>query len=307
MKINNIIQPITFLVIYFLVLLVIQRLGGILRKFGLNEFSIEEINELRNMQIPKWVNYINNCLIFGLLVFWLGSWGLIVLKLFPAIQKFAFGSSNTIFFRGASLPYLIIILFSILFFLLPIGGIVSLRFPKYTLYNYASMMKRNLKGMYTLKYTIDFYIKWLIVSFIIFPPLIYLSFQDYVNIDQKKITINPFLSITNKIYTWDEVKYVKLHGYNKANDTPYLDIAFSDGKVFDVWGGWYVTEPGKQGIINLILSAKERNIPFSFQEPTADKKGKLPIYASEVFDFARKVIGTEDPKEIKTKNIHITN
>lgn len=284
----DIVFLLSFPLIYFSLPIVFNFLSKLLRKYGVRELSDTDVEKIKAMTFPTWYKYVDFLYLSSVILIWLGTWFVSVLY-FPILQRTIFGQPGMIFFRGDGGPSIMILLFFLLLMVFSLGGfLVSVFFPKYTLYSYNRYFRAGLtEGIYRIDFPIDIFTKVIIWTFIIFVPLLFLSLHNFVCITNNKLTINSFFSIVDKRYDWNDIKSAGFYGSNpyiSRNNPPqpYLDIMLYNAKTISIkMRGPKVKD---EDVVNLAKAIKNRNIPLIVKKDASFDKE-----LSKLFDKVREI------------------
>jgi hypothetical protein len=266
--------------VFLLMPLVIHFSYRVFRKLGFKELGRKEILDIEKLSFPGWYKYVYISVFIVFFGSWIGFSFLSIYWWFPNLQRWLFTSNSTIFFRGDPHAYAFIIFFFSIFILSSLGGyVVSAFFPRFELYSYSRAFKKDVKNeLSLLKFPPDFYKRWIVLNLIVFLPFLYLSFTNYIRITDKEIVIKYYFPVMNKTYSWNEVTLVNLHGFNQADEAPYLDFTFNNGKTIDLWTGFFMTKAKNKEVIELIKTVKNKGIPLTVADLNdAEREGLLNL------------------------------
>lgn len=264
----------------------------ILKKAGLKEWDKAEAACAGQIKIPDWFPALHAAVVVGLIVLWLGLSYLAIWRWFPDIQRALFAGADTIFFRGDPHAYCFVLFFFVIFFLCSLGGlIVTKYFPRFELYCRARLFKKGTAaGLARLEFPPSFYVKWFFVVLGVFLPLISLCLNSYARITDSEITLKYIFPPMNRCYDWREVTGVRLYGFNRTEEAPYLELTFADGCTVNIWRGLFRTRPRPGEIIALLKTVKTKGIPLSVEPPNAEERKTMMGYTFdnflEVYDAA---------------------
>lgn len=292
---KDIISSMGLFFVFLLMPLVMHFSYHIFRKLGFKILDRKEMLSIEKMSFPVWYKYAYIAVFIVFFSGWIGLSFLSVYWWFPSLQRWLFAPSSTIFFRGDPHAYAFIIFFFIIFILSSLGGYVtSVFFPKFELYCYSGAFKKDIQNeLSLLRFPPDFYKRWIVSNLIVFLPFLYLSFTNYIRITDESIVIKYYFPVMNKTYSWDEVTSVSLHGFNQADETPYLDVTFNNGQTIDLWTGFYMTKAKNNEVIELIKTVKNKGIPLTVTDlNNSERQGLLNLKSFgylEVYEEALKI------------------
>jgi len=284
--------------VYLFVPIALGYLYKVLKKAGVKEITVEEAERMKNIPIPRWFKYLDGFLVVSSLAAWLGLTAVIVWW-FPILQKAIFAGPGTILFRGDVAAYAFIIFFSMIFIVFSAYGILTSFIPNYNIYSHAAVIKKGAGGIYNLEFSAASYAKMLIWPLAIFLPLSLLSLHNFADIAGNKLVLNSLFSVTDKAYSWNDVKEVRLRGFRVdvlgplkyQDNTPDLLFVLSDGRIVDVWNGILNSQPGKEEILALIEMVKEKKVPFKVEKLDAEDMKYIANltdnYRDEILDIFR--------------------
>lgn len=257
----------------------------ILKKAGLKEWDNSGVVRAQSISFPVWYTYVDAAVIIGFVILWLGLSYLAIWCWFPDIQRALFARTGTIFFRGDPHAYCFVLFFFIVFFLCSLGGlIVSKYFPRYDLYSRAKFLKKGLTGgIARLQFPPSFYVKWFLAVMGVFLPLIYLCLNSYARITDNEITLKYVVPPMNRCYDWRDVAGVRLSGFNKTEEAPYLEFTFADGRTVNIWRGMFRTRPRPREVVTLLKMVKEKKIPLVVEPPGAEDRKTMAGYTFDNF------------------------
>lgn len=120
-------------------------------------------------------------------------------------------------------------------------------------------------------------------------PLLILSIDTYVLTTKDSVYVNRFFKLTADSVPLSSAKSAKMHfntssncygrgGCSESHLVPHLDIYFSNGATYDVWGSLGRDFNKQENLIQVIRNIKALNVPISVIPMDAREIATLPRY-----------------------------